>query len=103
MAALCAQYDRISKKGVQVYFSFAPINYHGLPQEDIDAKVWEAFQQRCEEVLNPKGYLVISDAYDYIFQGAYFYDADYHLGDLGAELRTEKLIADLKKVLSKEE
>lgn len=102
MATLCAQYDRISEKGVQIYFSFAPINYHGLPQADIDAKVWEAFQQRCEEVLNPKGYLVISDAYDYIFRGAYFYDADYHLSDMGAKLRTEKLIEDLKKVLTEE-
>ena len=31
-----------------------------------------------------------------MFLGRYFYDSDYHLNDLGAALRTERLISDLQ-------
>ena len=56
------------------------------------------FAKKIEEMLLSYGYTPISDVEDYMFEGRYFYDSDYHLNDLGAVLRTEQLIKDLKAV-----
>ena len=45
------------------------------------------------------GYRVISSVKDYVMEGRYFYDSDYHLGEGGAALRTARLIEDLKRHL----
>ena len=47
-------------------------------------------------MLSVYGYEFISEVEDYMFLGRYFYDSDYHLNDLGASLRTERLISDLQ-------
>jgi len=47
-------------------------------------------------MLSAYGYEAISEVEDYMFPGRYFFDSDYHLNDLGAALRTERLLADLR-------
>ena len=97
---LCKKYHNISEKGAEVLFSFAPINYHGLPWEDVDREIWYEYQSLCEQNLGMYGgYRVISSVKDYVMEGRYFYDSDYHLGEGGAALRTARLIEDLKRHL----
>ena len=95
---LCNEYDKISSMGAEVMFSFSPINYHGLTAEAIEQKIWEEFENAYEIGLMTRGYRLISKAEDYVFFGRYFYDTDYHLNDLGVNIRTERLIEDLKNV-----
>lgn len=90
-------YGQMEAKGAKVFFSFAPINKNTLTQEDIDTQSWLQFENRMREGL---GYPVISSAYDYLMEGKYFYDTDYHLSEEGASVRTQMLIRDLKKALS---
>ena len=95
-ARLCSFYDHLQAKGVRVLFSFAPINKTPLNTEEriADAYKFEEFyRQRSEN----NGYSVISSVDDYMYSGEYFFDSDYHLNDLGAALRTERLINDLKR------
>lgn len=54
------------------------------------------FAEKFENMFWGYGYEAISDVEEYMFPGRYFYDSDYHLNDLGAALRTERLLADLK-------
>lgn len=96
-ALLCGYYEKLQNRGVEIAFSFSPINYHGLPPADRETRNWEEFGQNCEKLLHEEhGVTIISSVEDYIFAGRYFYDSDYHLNDEGAKLRTERLIRDLK-------
>ena len=91
------KYNGISSKGVTVYFTYAPMNENSCESSVIYDKALE-FDKTLKESLKDYDVTIISDVCDYIFKGRYFFDTDYHLNFYGAELRTEKLINDLKKV-----
>ena len=91
---LCNLYDQIEEKGGTVYFSYAPINELCVVEENAIA-----FTEKIENGLKERGYTVISDLRDYVMPAKYFYDTDYHLTNEGAQIRTNKLISDLKQVL----
>lgn len=97
-AALLAEYyDALRDRGVTVLLSFSPINYHGLSPADREKHKWESFEDNVLRFISDAhGVPVISSVTDFILPGKYFYDSDYHLNDLGAVLRTERLIKDLK-------
>lgn len=96
IAALASVYDEFTARGAKVYFSWAPVNEQSDGNEDIYAAARQ-FEEELGRLLAPYGYKIISRATDYIWKGRYFYDTDYHLNDLGAVLRTEQLIKDLKE------
>jgi len=93
---LVSQYDRIKEKGASVYFSYAPLNYSNLKEEEVNQSIWEEFASAIEGRLQKYGYQVISKVSSYLFMGRYFYDTDYHLTNEGAKIRSKKLLSDLK-------
>lgn len=93
---LTRYYGDIERRGAKVYTSYAPINKSARAAGEIERKGHE-FAEIFERKLGEKGFSVISDVDDYMFAGRYFYDSDYHLNELGALIRTERLVADLKK------
>ncbi len=95
IAFLASVYDRFRQKGVTVYFAWAPMNELSNAHEDIYAAA-TVYQERLKALLEPYGVPVISEVTDYIYQGRYFYDTDYHLNDLGVAIHTERLIEDIK-------
>lgn len=95
IAKLTGYYDVISANGGKVYVSYAPVNISARSGTEIYDKGIE-FAQKIESMLSVYGYSSISKVEDYMFKGRYFFDSDYHLNDLGAALRTEQLISDLK-------
>ena len=97
VSALCGYYDLFRERGGTVLFSFAPHNYDSLSGSCIAAKSWKAYEDRLKEMLGTHGYSVISRAEDYIYNGRYFFDNDYHLNDGGTVLRTKQLIEDLQQ------
>ncbi|MFR5100982.1 MAG: hypothetical protein ACLTE4_00385 [Christensenellaceae bacterium] len=92
---LVGYYDAIEAKGGKVYLSYAPVNISARGGTEIEEKGYE-FAEKFEGMLSVYGYEFISEVEDYMFLGRYFYDSDYHLNDLGASLRTERLISDLQ-------
>lgn len=92
---LVGYYDAIEAKGGKVYLSYAPVNISARGGTEIEEKGYE-FAEKFESMLSVYGYEFISEVEDYMFLGRYFYDSDYHLNDLGASLRTERLISDLQ-------
>ena len=99
---LAGVYDLFRQKGVRVYFSFAPMNSCSTGNEDLFAAA-ASYEEKLKELLEPYGVPIISKVTDYIYPGRYFYDTDYHLNDLGAFLRTERLIEDVKNALKNKE
>ena len=97
ISLLGRKYNDISNKGVKVYFTHSPMNENSEEEEVIYDKANE-FEQTLRQVLDGYNVTIISKIDDYIFKGRYFFDTDYHLNFYGAELRTEKLINDLKMV-----
>jgi hypothetical protein len=92
---LAGYYDVIREKKGQVYLSYAPVNISARKEDEVVRKGYE-FAERFQDMFSVYGYKTISRVEDYMFLGRYFYDSDYHLNDLGAALRTERLIADLR-------
>lgn len=95
VAKLAGYYDAVCQKGGRVCPSYAPVNISAREGTEIKDKGFE-FAEKFENALLPYGYVPVSRVEDYMFAGRYFFDSDYHLNDLGAALRTERLIADLK-------
>ena len=97
MAKLVGYYDQIRSKGGNVYVSYAPVNGSARGGNEIVQKGHE-FADKLSTVMQQYGYEIISNVDDYIWQGRYFFDSDYHLNDIGAALRTEQLLRDLAAV-----
>lgn len=96
---MCDYYDAISARGAEVLFSYAPVNYNGLPDEAVAGREWLTFAEKTESRLAGRGYPVISDIGDYLMNGRYFYDTDYHLNETGRDIRTRNLADDIKEYL----
>lgn len=95
VAKLAAYYSEAEAKGATVCFSYSPINGSSSTAVPV-GEAGAAFDKRLRELFAPYGYAPISDYKDYIMAGRYFYDSDYHLNELGAIFRTERLLADLQ-------
>ncbi len=82
------------RKGATVYYSFAPICKQALAYDVTDSDI-SLYYSNLASVLQCK---IISDIRSYIFDEEYFYDSELTLNDAGANIRTVKLIDDLKRV-----
>ena len=83
---------KCKKRGVNVFISYPPYprsEYVGKNKERI-----EALDLKLRNSLPDIGFLDKPDAY--IFNDSLFYDTVYHLNKNGREIRTKKLIADLR-------
>lgn len=93
-------YKILKDKGVNVFYSYSPVNRDVLNANGESKKrSWVKFNEKLHVVLNANNVVIISDPMDYIFDHDYFYDTDYHLTTQGAIIRTENLIKDLKAVI----
>lgn len=91
-------YKKINEKGAKTLFSYSPMNRQAIPLDEI--KNIELFDEGIKKYfLNHPYVSVISNLNDYIFDGRYFFDADYHLNSEGAKIRTQKLGNDIVKYL----
>lgn len=100
---LAVEYSKLLQNGVEnVYFSYSPMNYSGLPEEDKEKKVWEKYAEVYENEtsgLPSFGFKVLGKVEDTLLNGRYFFDTDYHLNIQGRDLFTERLLPYLKAEL----
>lgn len=95
MDRLCAYYDAARAKGATVCISYSPVNSSAQPEVSV-MDAGRAFDEKWRAMLAERGYAPISDYIDYLWPGRFFYDSDYHLNDLGAIFRTERLLLDMQ-------
>lgn len=96
---LAAAYEQFRQCGASLYLSFAPCNRNAF----VPSALTQAHHTNYEQMLE-RGLKItrISNLEDYILEGKYFYNSNYHPGTEGAKLRTRRLAADLLAQLEKE-
>ncbi|MBR6709306.1 MAG: hypothetical protein IKL84_06470, partial [Clostridia bacterium] len=98
-ARLNEAYANLEATGAKVYFSLAPLNVNSFSEKAKTDAVQNTYQKRFETLLKIP---VISHFSDYVMEGRYFFNSDYHPTNEGAVLRTQQLVKDLKAQLAKE-
>ena len=86
--------DKVTKKGADIYYSFAPMNAGAIPFGETD-KI-QGFYDYLDGALDFK---IISNIEHYIFEKEWFYDSNYHLNESGMQVRTVQLVNDIKTEL----
>lgn len=81
----------LEARGASLLIASYPV---GNGKVTVDAQQFVEFQENLASQLDCE---VISNYVDYMFDYTYFYDTPYHLTTEGAALRTEQLIADIKR------
>lgn len=95
-ALLDKYYQKIRDRGALVALTYSPVNRHGLPEEDLEERVWERLEDNIIRYFAGRDVIFLSTPADYLLEGRYFYDTDYHLNDEGVKIRTERLLNDMK-------
>lgn len=90
--ALNGVYRAFLERGIAVYFTYTPRNRNSLSEGSTPAARRELHESLAERLCVP----VISDIEDSLFAGNYFYLIDSHLSSQGAQLRTQRVIEDLR-------
>lgn len=94
-----AEFQKFMDEGIKVYFTYSPRNKYALSKESTEEE-----RARLHEYFKSQLHIpVISELEDSLYTGIYLYGTDNHLSTEGAQIRTERVIRDLKEQLAKEE
>ena len=93
------EFQKFLDRGVNVYFTYSPRNKFALSEESTKAERDQLHAYLKSHLIVP----VISALEDSLYPGTYLYGTDNHLSTEGVQIRTEKVIRDLKAQLAKEE
>ena len=84
--------DCAAGTGAKVFFSFPPFNRNAVLPEHLDEQIYDSYMAYITENVHAE---LISDLRNFIHEGQYFDDTDYHLGAEGRKFHTDRLTADL--------
>lgn len=79
-------------RGVDVYFTYSPRNVLALSEGSTEAAREELDKYLRQNLVIP----VISDLEESLYTGMYLYGTDNHLSTEGVQIRTERVIEDLR-------
>lgn len=93
-------YTVLSKKGVEIFVSYAVVNIDNVPEEQQGniASIGSVFSEKIEALDGP---VLISNIWDFIYHSNDFYDTNYHLLSKQAVDNTAVWIRDIKLQLEK--
>lgn len=91
-------FQRFLDHGVRVYVTYAPRNRNALSEDSTKEERARLHTYLKQNLIVP----VISELEDSLYSGVYLYGTDNHLSTEGVKLRTEKVIADLKLQIQRE-
>ena len=83
---------------MRVYVTYAPRNRYALSEDSTKEERARLHTYLKQNLIVP----VISELEDSLYSGVYLYGTDNHLSTEGVKLRTEKIIADLKLQIQRE-
>ena len=79
------------KKGTKTFLSYPPYNKNACDPATLTEEGYDSYNADMKKVLSAT---LISDVRDYIMEGKFFYNTDYHLMEEGALFHTEQVILD---------
>ncbi|MBR5528635.1 MAG: leucine-rich repeat domain-containing protein [Clostridia bacterium] len=83
-------------RGVEVLLSYPPYNINACDSATLNDEGYDAYNSDMETVFDAR---LISDVRNYIHEGKYFYNTDYHLGEQGTKIHTEQVCKDILAAL----
>ena len=94
IAYVNAYYADIAAKGVNMYYSFPPMNEAALPETEMNSAddLYSFIQDRFD-------FPIMSDISNRIMEKEYFYDSNFHLNASGMIHHTVNLVNDIKNQL----
>ncbi len=96
--ALNTVYQEFLDGGVHVYFTYSPRNRYALSKDSTKEERARLHAWLKTQLIAP----VISELEESLYSGIYMYGTDNHLSTEGVQIRTKRVIRDLKAELSKE-
>ena len=78
-------------RGVSTLLGYPPYNINACDPSTLNDEGYENYNNDMKKVINAP---LISDVKNYIMQGKYFFNTDYHLMEEGAMMHTEQVVAD---------
>ncbi|MCI9152724.1 MAG: leucine-rich repeat protein [Ruminococcus sp.] len=96
---LNAVYEQFLEKGADVYFTYSPRNQYAVSEESTPEERARLHQYFQENLIVP----VITELEDSLVSGVYLYGTDNHLSTEGVEIRTRRIIQELKEEMEKEQ
>ena len=91
---LSVLYRDIRENGVTVLISYPSFNYNAIVPENRNEASYASYDKFIRENIDAP---LISKVSDYIFEGRYMSNTDYHLNEHGRRVRTERLLRDFTK------
>lgn len=89
-------YREIRSRGVTVLITYPSFNYNAIAPECRNKESYGAYDRSIRKDFDAP---LISRVQDYIFEGKYMSNTDYHLNAYGRAIRTERLLRDLMPYL----
>ncbi len=84
--------DRAKGSGATVLFSYPSVNKNNIETTSLNEQAYDAYNNWIAETVHCQ---LISDVRNYIYNGEYFYNTDYHLNTVGREIHTKQLANDI--------
>ena len=84
---------KVREKGATLLFWFSPINQLAVRFSDEEAAT---FMTSLKDALDCP---ILGSVTETVYDAGYFYDTNYHLNDVGAEMHTEKTVAKILQYL----
>lgn len=91
-------YEQFLGKGVDVYFTYSPRNQYAVSEESTREERARLHQYFQGNLIVP----VITELEESLVSGVYLYGTDNHLSTEGVEIRTRRIIEELKEEMEKE-
>lgn len=88
-----------SSRNIPAYLSFPPYNINACDPNTLNDASYDEYMADMEKTINAT---LVSDVRDYIIEGKYFYNTDYHLMEEGAKHHTEVTVRDIMTALDAE-
>ncbi len=84
--------DTAKASGATVVFSYPSVNKNNIEETSLNDQAYDAYNDWIAETVHCE---LISDVRNYIYNGEYFYNTDYHLNTVGREIHTKRLADDI--------
>ncbi len=86
--------DNTAKTGAKILFSYPPHNRNNIEQSSLNEKSYDFYNKWISITVHCP---LISDIRNYIYNGEYFANTDYHVNTTGRRMHTKQLADDIIK------
>ncbi len=84
--------DTAKASGATVVFTYPSVNRNNVEESSLTEAAFTSYNGWIAETVHCQ---LIGDVQNYIYNGEYFYNTDYHLNAVGRELHTKQLAQDI--------